>query len=142
MIKVFSVKYWGAGLLSLILIEAIVIWWQYNQAIVVVVNQSGQEVSKVHVAVKGGTHEVGQLSAGGSQSLRVHPSGESDVSLTFDTSEHKPVTWTGGYIESHGGYRLTLTIGADWQITAHGRLSRGFILLPLLSKVTKHNRGK
>jgi len=140
MINAFRMKYLVAGLVAFILIDVTATWWQYHRAIVLVDNQSGQDVSQVQISVRGGTYEVGQLSAGSSRSLRVMPSSESEVSLFFDTPEHKSVKWAGEYLNSFGGYRVFITIGPNWQISSKCHLSRGFILLPLASKLMRHNR--
>lgn len=117
--------------ISLITIEVLSIWWQYHRAIIVIINNSGRQVSDLKIEMREGVQEIGILSAGSKGYARVFPHGESDFSISFMTPEKKLVRAPGGYIESTGGYKYTLTIAPDWTISKKSSLAQGCIILPL-----------
>ncbi len=116
---------------SLVIIEITCIWWQYHRAIIVIVNNSGREVSDLKIEMGKEIIEIGGLSAGAKECVRVSPQGESSFSISFIAPEKKLIHAPGSYIKSTGGYKVTLTIAPDWTVSNESKLARGCIILPI-----------
>ena len=110
------IKSLAIALVAILMIDISVAWWQHNRAIVVLVNKSGQELSGLSLVVSEKKYDVGRLTSGSSRTVRVFPAGESAISLTFETAAQKKIQWSGGYIESSGGYKSVITIGGDFEV--------------------------
>lgn len=79
----------------------------------------------VTVTVRGDSTRVGDLSHGERETVRLHPKGESDVTLAFVLDGHAYAA-TGGYIEA-SGYRVELVV------REHGAIFMCTCLTPALN---------
>ena len=136
-----SMRWVGRILVALaliLLIDVIATWQQYKRAVVCVSNTSDSEISNVHLGIKAATNLVlGAVGVKQTRCVEVFPQGEADVSLIFDTPNRKGVTWRGGYIESSGGYEMTITVASADKVSDEALLLRGYVLLPLIRTVRK-----
>jgi hypothetical protein len=87
----------------------------------------------VEVSVRGDAIRVGDIRPGARRTVRLHPRGESDVTLAF-TLGGIAHSVTDGYIEAGDGYRVELSVGergtvfmreCAWLCTPGGKLGVG-----------------
>jgi hypothetical protein len=86
--------------------------------VVTIVNSSTVTLSNVVVSGSGFSNSVGNIAAGASHKLTVHPSGESDLRVVFDAGDRHIDTNDLAYLEASGGYRVSVTIQPDLKVSA------------------------
>ena len=107
----------------LLLIVATDFWWQFNRALVTAKNLSGHDISDVTIVIGRDSRKIGKIQEGQEKTVRPRFKGESDVRLSFVGANSRPIQWHGEYIESHGGYRLSLTIHSDDSVSSDQRMA-------------------
>lgn len=141
--KRFDWRYWPLILiLLLVAVEIVGSWWQFQEPLVVVVNRSGQDISKLHVSISGKDYEEDRLPNGKSLSFKAYPRGEGSIGLFFITSDTKSVKWEEAYIESLGGYEAEVISGPHGQIAVNGRYRFGYILVPAWARFQRWRASK
>jgi len=93
------------------LATAILFLWDQKGVRVSVENatQPPALLTVVEVSVRGDVSRIGDIPYGGRRSIRLHPQGESDVTLSF-ILEGRPHLVTDGYVETSGGYRAEFVV--------------------------------
>lgn len=128
----------GLLVLAVFIADAFLTWRQVWRAEVCVANASGADLSSVRVgAGRGANRDIGVIADGGTRCAEVFPSGEASVVLSFDSPQKKGTLWQGSYLESSGGYRVTLTVGPEGRVQDGVKLSRGVVIFPLMSAVVR-----
>ena len=80
-------------------------------------NQSSLTLSNVVVSGTGFSERIATLPAGAEHRLRLKPTGESGVRLTFDAGTQRVDSGSQGYVEPRGGYRVMLTVGTNLNVS-------------------------
>lgn len=84
--------------------------------VITIANQSSLTLSNLVVAGTGFAERVGDLPPDGTREVRVRPSGESGVRLTFDAGTKRVDSGSQGYFEAGGGYRVAVTVGTNLSV--------------------------
>jgi hypothetical protein len=87
-----------------------------------VINQSGEDLQELILEGSGFREKLGDLPAGESRIVTVHPNGESGVRLSFLAKGQPFTSDSQGYFESYGGYRVVVWIDRDFQVDARTAL--------------------
>ena len=126
----------GLAVLAVFIADSFLTWRQLWRAEVCVANASGAELGAVRVgAGRGADHNIGLIAHGQTRCADVFPSGDSSVILSFDSPRKRGTLWQGSYMESSGGYRVTLTVGPEDRVQDDVKLSHGVVIFPLMSAV-------
>jgi hypothetical protein len=85
-------------------------------------NGSSATISNVSLKGNGFAETIESLKPGSSVSITVHPKGESDLAIQFDTPEGKKGKDGLAYFEASGGYRIIIEINDRFEIKAKGTI--------------------
>lgn len=89
---------------------------------IIVFNETGAPLAAIHLTACGQARTFPNVPTEGSIRWKLERHGSaSEIGLQVATEP--PVQWRGGYIESHGGYYVTLRIWPDGQIEEHRQIS-------------------
>lgn len=89
----------------------------YSPPRIKLVNQSGMELESVALDAGPGPEAVPNISIGKTRTVLVHPKGEGGLKLSFTSSGQKFEKNGLAYVESLGGYRVTLVIDEKFNVT-------------------------
>ena len=91
---------------------AFVTWFETHGVHVTVINSGPEPLTEVVVHVTGNEHQIGKLSVGEARTVRVRPTGESHVEISFvDSRQQMHRVNAGGYFEAedyHGTIEVEL----------------------------------
>jgi hypothetical protein len=87
-----------------------------------VINRSGLDLENVILEGSGFHENLGDLPAGKSRTVTVHPRGESGLRLSFRAMGRQFTSGYHGYFESSGGYRVIVWIDRDLQVDTRAAL--------------------
>jgi len=88
--------------------------------LITVVNNSANEMRNVVLSGPGWSSSIPVLEPAQSTTVFVQPKGESGLKISFQTSTESVEKDDLAYIETRGGYCVTLTIAPDLTITSEG----------------------
>lgn len=83
---------------------------------IVVVNAGGLPLEAVVVSGSGFEQALGDLAPGARVATRVHPAGDSGLSIAFVRDGARVVHGPDGYFEASGGYEVVATVRADGSV--------------------------
>jgi hypothetical protein len=96
----------------------------FGPPVITIINDSSHEVAEVVLRGDPFVKVVGRIPTRGRQTVVVHPLGESGLKMQFVANGRRVAKDDLGYIESSGGYCVTLRI--DEQLEIRPVADRGF----------------
>ena len=72
-------------------------------------------ITDVVLSVNGDARSLGNIGPGGSRKIRLHPRGESNVTVRFLLDGHSHSA-SGGYVEDGPGYRMGLVVREEGKV--------------------------
>jgi hypothetical protein len=104
----------GSGV---IILAAILACIGCSAPVLTISNRSSVVLSNVVVSGSGFSDRIESIAAGAERRLTVHPSGDTGVKLTFDVGGQHVDTGEQGYFEASGGYRVSVTVGTNMNVS-------------------------
>jgi hypothetical protein len=90
--------------------------WGHFQCRVTITNRSGHALSDCRLTLNGPSVDIGAIPDGGKRTIRIHPQGESSVTLTFKGLNGREGRGGAGYVEANG-YHVRLSVGPNDEVT-------------------------
>lgn len=104
---------WVTAILVLILILIFAVYLFLPRGVIVIVNNVGKvPLQEVWVHVTGMSYSFGNIAPGKSRSIRVNPTSESHVEVSFRTPNERPRSMVAGCYFEHN-YSGTVTVEVD-----------------------------
>jgi hypothetical protein len=89
---------------------------------IMVYNETGAPLSAVHITACGQSRTFPKVPSEASVRWKLARQG-GGTDITLEAATDPPLNWRGSYIESHGGYHITLRIWPDGQVEEHRQIS-------------------
>lgn len=83
---------------------------------VTVVNGSVDPLTNLVVSGSGFSESLGSLAPGGQMTVKVNPSADTGLSLSFEAAGERHVPPPDGYFEASGHYRVKATVRPDFSV--------------------------
>ena len=107
---------------SLLLFIILLLFGCSGAPTITVYNGSSMTISNISLKGNGFAETIESIKPGSSVSITVHPKGESDLAIIFDTPEGKKGKNDLAYFEASGGYKINIEINERFEITAKGTI--------------------
>ena len=106
--------------LPLVLVAAIIAGCDRASTPITVTNGSAETIRNIHLSGPGFESSISALEPGESETVRVDPSGEAGLAMSFDVGSRHVETPEQGYFET--GYDVTAKVQPDFKVDVDGEM--------------------
>jgi hypothetical protein len=95
----------------------------FNAPEITIRNDSPAVIKNISLSGSGFTKKISSLEPGKAISVTVHPRGESGLEIQFDSPQGRIIKGDMAYIESWGGYKVTISVNKKLEVTSELKLA-------------------
>ena len=103
-------------------VASVIAFLNSNASAIMIYNETGDSISALKVIACGQETVLRSLTEESSFRLELKETG-TPGEITLETAGNPPWRWQGGYIETRGGYRITIRLWPNGEVEIHTQIS-------------------
>jgi len=105
-----------------LVVASVVAFVNSDASTIVVYNETGDSISAIKVAACGQETVLREMAEEESFRIRLKEAG-TPGEIAIETAANPPWRWQGGYVQTRGGYRITIRLWPNGEVELHTQIS-------------------